>query len=64
MNIKDFNKEQLEYCSNICDIGCNTKKRLLDESESASDAAFDMHCFVEKCSETCDIIKRVGIHED
>ena len=39
-------------------------KRLLDESESAFDAAFDMHCFITECSETCDIIKKVGTYED
>lgn len=64
LDIAKFTKEQLDYCSNKCSIGINTKKYVLNECESAADAAFDMHCFVSKCSESCEIIKKVGTDEN
>ena len=48
---------QYSYCSSTCPIGRNKRDVLLQDCESASDAAFDMREFVHKCSKTCDIIK-------
>lgn len=41
------------YCISGCPIGKAESDKILNESESAFDAAFDMRCFVDKCILTC-----------
>lgn len=57
MDIIKFSKEQLTYCNFVCEKGCKMKKHLLKDCESTYDAAFDMWCFIEHCSENCNVMK-------
>ena len=56
----ELTTEQYLYCDKKCPVGCNKRSLLLRECESALDAAYDMKQFVNRCSETCDIIKNWG----
>ena len=49
----ELTKEQQDYCYRECPIGKAKSRELLDESNSAYDAALDMPWFVQKYSETC-----------
>jgi hypothetical protein len=43
----------LRYCNNSCPIGQKESKEILDNNNSAYDAALDFMWFAEKCFETC-----------
>lgn len=49
-----------EYCIKHCELGCKKSKEFLDQSNSAYDAALDMHWFVEECKKTCPLRKEVN----
>lgn len=42
-----------EYCIKNCELGRRKSRELLDQNNSAYDAALDMHWFVEECKKTC-----------
>lgn len=43
----------IKYCNKECEKGKNKSKQLLDDNNSAYDAAISFCFFVEKCFDTC-----------
>lgn len=43
----------ITYCNEICPIGKAAKEYFLNANNSAYDAVFDMHRFVENCFNAC-----------
>lgn len=43
----------ITYCCKECNIGKETSKKLLEENNSAHDAAMDFVFFTERCFYTC-----------
>lgn len=45
-------KDYSMYCIKECPIGKKQSEKFLEDAESAWDAAFDMHLFVDECIKT------------
>ena len=43
----------ITYCNDTCPIGQKMRDKLLDENNSAFDAAIDFRMFIRKCFESC-----------